>query len=216
MLLYRCYVQLQNYSMLIKYWKYLLLILGFALLANGLVFNYLNWSNAFYGVFTGPVLVLISLILILKKGDNKVSPRLVSSRVTVIYLYVLPYLLVGLLMASTSLIFIDNPHQDLFIGLSIFLAILTTFSWIIARTVWEVRMDDHYFYFRRYNKKVTRRVEELVRVFEDLNGLMYRIDYEEKGFYFIPDFFERLQNPFGVPNSVQEIKNRKAVHNPKN
>lgn len=179
----------------------------------GLVFGYLNWPDVFKGIVSGPILVGIAILLMFFEEKEDKPLKLISSRVTIIHVYILPFLLIAALITSIAFIFIDS---DFYIAPSVFLGIVTTISVILSRTLWEVRMDNENFYFKSFNKEIKKSIAEMDGIYEDLNGLMYRIDFKERGYYFLPDFFERIQNLFGVPDSIKEIKKLKgAVHNPK-
>jgi cell division protein FtsW (lipid II flippase) len=49
----------------------IILVFGTLLLLVGLLFKKMNWPDMFFGIYSGPVLILIAVILFLKNRNGK-------------------------------------------------------------------------------------------------------------------------------------------------
>jgi len=198
--------------------KYILfrgvVVLGGLFLIVGLLFNQRGWPDAFYGLYSGPTLIVIGLLLELFSEDKSImntNQNLLSSRATYFYRFVLPLLGGVALIIFFVIVLTNNIMLDFLIPLGVFFAFLWGIVFFIGISVNYIYFNSEGFTIK--NKDIMIPLEEVVEIDRFFYNFYVLKCRNGKKYFFIPHISEVFQNPFSDPESIKRAKRLISVPN---
>ncbi|MDX5443417.1 MAG: hypothetical protein LPJ89_06480 [Hymenobacteraceae bacterium] len=189
------------------------IVLGALLFIVGFFFAQRDWIDIFHGLYSGPVLIILGIVLQLFTENKEVmntNQNLLSSRATFLYKFVFPFI-TG--VALTVYFLFPEPFKKMFMGgyimIGASLFFLCTMVFIIGVLINYVYYNSEAFFIK--NKNVVIPIEEV----ESINRFFYNyyaINCRNgKKYFLLPHILEVFENlfnhkPFVDPKSIKRAK----------
>jgi hypothetical protein len=181
---------------------------GIILTLNALLFRFMGMPDMWRGLYSGPVLLLLAVIVYMMKIRPKPASGLerLSSRVTFMYKYIIPVVLgIGV---ALYFIFLDRftNQMEFFVPLGYFILFMWVVLTTIGVTIRDVWFSDSAIEVFGYKDNYTFSLQE-VKTVERFLFNFYRIRMKDgRRIVFISHILELAQNFAQDPMSIRKLR----------